>query len=61
MSLLRKLESFFVGGSQQSINQVKQDGDIQTTSVEIKTGKRRVIDYMLSPLKRHSTEALRER
>ena len=30
-------------------------------SVEIKTGKRRVIDYLLSPLKRHSTEALRER
>lgn len=30
-------------------------------SVEIKTGKRRVIDYLLSPLKQHSTEALRER
>jgi hemolysin D len=30
-------------------------------SVEIKTGKRRVIDYLLSPLKAHSSEALRER
>lgn len=32
-----------------------------TLSVEIKTGKRRVIDYLLSPLKQHSHEALRER
>lgn len=32
-----------------------------TLSVEIKTGKRRVIDYLLSPLKQHGTEALRER
>ncbi len=30
-------------------------------SVEIKTGKRRVIDYLLSPLQQHGTEALRER
>ena len=30
-------------------------------SVEIKTGKRRVIDYLLSPLQQHTTEALRER
>jgi hemolysin D len=30
-------------------------------SVEIKTGKRRVIDYLLSPLKQHGEEALRER
>lgn len=30
-------------------------------SVEIKTGKRRVIDYLLSPLKAHSTESMRER
>lgn len=30
-------------------------------SVEIKTGKRRVIDYLLSPLKQHSAESLRER
>ncbi|MEL1264439.1 HlyD family type I secretion periplasmic adaptor subunit [Pseudoxanthomonas putridarboris] len=30
-------------------------------SVEIKTGKRRVIDYLLSPLKQHGSEALRER
>ncbi|TQI80115.1 HlyD family type I secretion membrane fusion protein [Serratia fonticola] len=30
-------------------------------SVEIKTGKRRVIDYFLSPLKQYSTEGLRER
>lgn len=30
-------------------------------SVEIKTGKRRVIDYLLSPLKQHGGEALRER
>jgi hemolysin D len=30
-------------------------------SVEIKTGKRRVIDYLLSPLQQHSSEALRER
>lgn len=32
-----------------------------TLSVEIKTGKRRVIDYLLSPLKQHGNEALRER
>lgn len=30
-------------------------------SVEIKTGKRRVIDYLLSPLQTHTEEALRER
>lgn len=30
-------------------------------SEEIKTGKRRVIDYLLSPLQQHGTEALRER
>ncbi|WP_411850360.1 HlyD family type I secretion periplasmic adaptor subunit [Stenotrophomonas sp. LGBM10] len=30
-------------------------------SVEIKTGKRRVIDYLLSPLRQHGNEALRER
>ncbi|WP_440976061.1 HlyD family type I secretion periplasmic adaptor subunit [Pseudoxanthomonas winnipegensis] len=30
-------------------------------SVEIKTGKRRVIDYLLSPLQQHGSEALRER
>lgn len=30
-------------------------------SVEIKTGKRRVIDYLLSPLRTHSEESLRER
>jgi hemolysin D len=30
-------------------------------SAEIKTGKRRVIDYLLSPLRRHRAEALRER
>lgn len=30
-------------------------------SVEIKTGKRRVIDYLLSPLQQHTNEALRER
>lgn len=30
-------------------------------SVEIKTGKRRVIDYLLSPLRQHGGEALRER
>ncbi|GAB3357410.1 HlyD family type I secretion periplasmic adaptor subunit [Lysobacter tyrosinilyticus] len=30
-------------------------------SAEIKTGKRRVIDYLLSPLQAHSAEALRER
>lgn len=30
-------------------------------SVEIKTGQRRVIDYLLSPLQRHGGEALRER
>ena len=30
-------------------------------SVEVKTGKRRVIDYLLSPLKQHGVEALRER
>jgi hemolysin D len=30
-------------------------------SVEIKTGQRRIIDYLLSPLARHSHEAMRER
>jgi hemolysin D len=30
-------------------------------SVEIKTGKRRVITYLLSPLQQHADEALRER
>lgn len=30
-------------------------------SAEIKTGKRRVIDYLLSPLQQHTTESLRER
>lgn len=30
-------------------------------SVEIKTGKRRVIDYLLSPLRTHAEEAMRER
>lgn len=29
--------------------------------VEIKTGKRRVIDYLLSPLQRHGSEAFQER
>lgn len=32
-----------------------------TLSVEIKTGKRRIIDYLLSPLKQHAGESLRER
>ncbi|HEY0333278.1 MAG TPA: HlyD family type I secretion periplasmic adaptor subunit [Stenotrophomonas sp.] len=32
-----------------------------TLSAEIKTGKRRVIDYLLSPLRQHGGEALRER
>lgn len=32
-----------------------------TVSAEIKTGKRRVIDYFLSPLKQYTTEGLRER
>jgi len=30
-------------------------------SVEVKTGKRRVIDYLLSPLQTHAGEAMRER
>ncbi|MFC6840376.1 HlyD family type I secretion periplasmic adaptor subunit [Xanthomonas theicola] len=30
-------------------------------SVEVKTGRRRVIDYLLSPLRQHASEALRER
>jgi hemolysin D len=30
-------------------------------TVEIKTGKRRVIEYFLSPLIQHSRESLRER
>lgn len=29
-------------------------------SVEIKTGKRRVIDYILAPLQRYQNESLRE-
>jgi len=32
-----------------------------TLSAEIKTGKRRIIDYLLSPLRQHGGEALRER
>ena len=32
-----------------------------STSVEIKTGERRIIEYVLSPLIRHSRESLRER
>ena len=32
-----------------------------TLSVEIKTGTRRVIDYLLSPLVQHQSEAMRER
>lgn len=32
-----------------------------TLSVEIKTGKRRVIDYLISPLKQHGNEAFKER
>ena len=30
-------------------------------SVEIKTGRRRVIDYLLSPLQQYQSEAMRER
>ena len=30
-------------------------------TVEVKTGKRRVIDYFLSPLRVHASESLRER
>jgi len=30
-------------------------------SVEIKTGTRRVIDYVLSPLRQHQIESMRER
>jgi hemolysin D len=30
-------------------------------TVEIKTGSRRVIEYLLSPLLRHQQQALRER
>jgi hemolysin D len=30
-------------------------------TVEIKTGTRRIIDYLLSPLLRHGQESLRER
>jgi hemolysin D len=30
-------------------------------SVEIKTGKRRVIEYFLTPLMQHARESLRER
>jgi hemolysin D len=30
-------------------------------TVEIKTGERRIIEYLLSPLARHSQQALRER
>jgi len=30
-------------------------------TVEIKTGKRRVIEYLLSPLLRYKQEAMRER
>ncbi|MBX7146685.1 MAG: HlyD family type I secretion periplasmic adaptor subunit [Alphaproteobacteria bacterium] len=32
-----------------------------TTTIEIKTGKRRIIDYLLSPLQKYSDESLRER
>jgi len=30
-------------------------------SAEIKTGKRRVIDYLLNPLRQHAGDAMRER
>jgi hemolysin D len=30
-------------------------------TVEIKTGTRRIIDYLLSPISRHRQESLRER
>ena len=30
-------------------------------TVEIKTGRRRIIDYLLSPILRHAQESLRER
>ncbi len=30
-------------------------------SAEVKTGKRRVIDYLFSPLRQHASESLRER
>jgi hemolysin D len=30
-------------------------------SAEVKTGKRRVIDYLLSPVQRATTESLKER
>ncbi|MFA0925212.1 hemolysin secretion protein D, partial [Xanthomonas fragariae] len=30
-------------------------------SAEVKTGKRRVIDYLLSPLQTHANESMRER
>ena len=32
-----------------------------STMVEVKTGSRRVIEYVLSPLKQHGRESLRER
>jgi hemolysin D len=48
-------------------SQIKVDGALvnlspgMAVSVEIKTGKRRVIDYFLSPLVQHTGESLRER
>jgi hemolysin D len=36
-------------------------GPGMAVTVEIKTGRRRVIDYLLSPLKRYAHEGLRER
>ncbi|MCX2956513.1 MAG: HlyD family type I secretion periplasmic adaptor subunit, partial [Candidatus Regiella insecticola] len=32
-----------------------------SVNVEIKTGRRRVIAYLLSPLQKHQSEAMRER
>ena len=34
---------------------------VMAVTVEINTGERRIIDYLLSPLLRHTQESLRER
>jgi hemolysin D len=50
-----------------AVNQINVDGKAirlapgMNVTAEIKTGKRRVIDYLLSPVQRAGSESLRER
>ena len=48
-------------------NKIKADGQIiqlkpgMSVTAEIKTGKRRVIEYLLSPVMKYLNESMRER